>query len=79
MSLDVLVLNEIIEQAAGHRAPHSRLSDVPPSEMPERIPFKELLKQKIIEGCFRCIDIFCVWDCGFPWSLFKKVYINELV
>ncbi|XP_021949266.2 sodium channel protein para isoform X3 [Folsomia candida] len=71
---DVLVLNDIIEQAAGHRAPHSRLSDVPPSEMiPERIPFKELLKQKIIEGCFRCIDIFCVWDCGFPWSLFKKI------
>jgi hypothetical protein len=39
----------------------------------ERVPFKELMKQKIIEGCFRCIDIFCVWNCGFPWSLFKKI------
>lgn len=31
-----------------------------------------LWKQKAIEGCFRCIDIFCVWDWGFPWSLLQK-------
>lgn len=30
------------------------------------------MKQKLIEGCFRCIDIFCVWDWGFPWSYLQK-------
>jgi len=34
---------------------------------------RNILKEKLIEGCFRCVDIFCVWDCGFPWSLLQKM------
>ncbi|OXA50295.1 Sodium channel protein para [Folsomia candida] len=64
---DVLVLADIIEQASG--PPHSRRI----SDMEEEENARNLLKQKIIEGCFRCIDIFCVWNCGFPWSVFKKI------
>lgn len=30
------------------------------------------LKQAVIDGCYRCIDIFCVWNCGFPWSFLQK-------
>jgi len=70
-ALDVLVLNDIIEQAAsggGGPANSRRVSD-----MEEELNARALLKQKIIEGCFRFIDIFCVWNCGFPWSVFKKV------
>lgn len=63
----MLVLADIIEQASG--PPHSRRI----SDMEEEENARNLLKQKIIEGCFRCIDIFCVWNCGFPWSVFKKI------
>ncbi|CAL8142651.1 unnamed protein product [Orchesella dallaii] len=66
---DVMVLNDIIEQAAGRSSRLSRVSELEA----DPINMKELIKQKLIEGCFRCIDIFCVWDCGFPWSLLKKV------
>jgi voltage-gated sodium channel type II alpha len=73
--VDVLVLSEMVEVAAGGKRSHSatHFSHSGVESAGERVPFKELIKQKIIEGCFRCIDIFCIWDCGFPWSLFKKV------
>ncbi|CAG7823253.1 unnamed protein product [Allacma fusca] len=62
---DVMVLNDIIEQAAGRQ---SKASD-----RGEEEEEGNRFKQKIIEGCFRCIDVFCIWDCGFPWSFIKKV------
>jgi hypothetical protein len=36
------------------------------------------LKQKLFEGCIRFIDIFCVWNCGFPFQLAQK-YISLIV
>ncbi|XP_055922890.1 sodium channel protein para isoform X3 [Eupeodes corollae] len=65
---DVMVLNDIIEQAAGRQ---SRASDkgvsiyyFPTEDDDEDGP---TLKDKAIEAFLRGIDIFCVWDCCFCW------------
>lgn len=46
-----MVLNDIIEQAAGRSSRLSRVSEL----AVEPVNMKELIKQKLIEGCFRCI------------------------
>lgn len=35
-------------------------------------------KDKLLAGMFRCIDIFCVWDCCWLWLEIQK-YISLLV
>lgn len=35
-------------------------------------------KDKLLAGVFRCIDIFCVWDCCWLWLEFQK-YVSLLV
>lgn len=42
-------------------------------EEQERLPLKEIIKAKIKEVLLELLDIFCLWDCGFPYSVFKKV------
>lgn len=48
--LDVLVLNDIIDQAARTERQSRRISETNRHE-----DWKNLIKQKLIEGCFRCI------------------------
>lgn len=36
------------------------------------------MKDKLLAGMFRCIDIFCVWDCCWLWLEIQK-YISLLV
>ncbi|CAL8126446.1 unnamed protein product [Orchesella dallaii] len=61
---DVMVLNEIVDQAGRQ----SKASERPPDEN----AIKPRLKDRIIHGCIKFIDVFCVWDCGFPWSSLQK-------
>ncbi|XP_032685136.1 sodium channel protein para isoform X29 [Odontomachus brunneus] len=67
---DVMVLNDIIEQAAGRQ-----------SQTPEQGDDDEegpTMKDKLLAGMYRCIDIFCVWDCCWLWLEFQK-YVSLLV
>ncbi|XP_055537088.1 sodium channel protein para isoform X48 [Wyeomyia smithii] len=70
---DVMVLNDIIEQAAGR---HSRASDhgvsvyyFPTEDDDEDGP---TFKEKALEFTMRMIDIFCVWDCCWVWLKFQE-------
>ncbi|XP_017114851.1 sodium channel protein para isoform X34 [Drosophila elegans] len=65
---DVMVLNDIIEQAAGR---HSRASDrgvsvyyFPTEDDDEDGP---TFKDKALEVILKGIDVFCVWDCCWVW------------
>ncbi|KAM8721651.1 hypothetical protein ACLKA7_007518 [Drosophila subpalustris] len=70
---DVMVLNDIIEQAAGR---HSRASDrgvsvyyFPTEDDDEDGPtFKDRALEVILKG----IDVFCVWDCCWVWLKFQE-------
>ncbi|KAK8729296.1 hypothetical protein OTU49_008750 [Cherax quadricarinatus] len=75
---DVMVLNDIIEQAAAHAGRQSRASDhgvsiyyFPAEE--EEESFKEKLKKKLLEYLMKCIDLFCVWDCCMVWIKFAEL------
>ncbi|ODM91688.1 Sodium channel protein para [Orchesella cincta] len=72
---DVMVLNDLMKDLEPTGRPESKVSRRTSGveEEGERVNIKELIKAKLIEGCFRCIDIFCLWDCGFPWSFIKKI------
>ncbi|XP_015185094.1 PREDICTED: sodium channel protein para isoform X1 [Polistes dominula] len=75
---DVMVLNDIIEQAAGRqsRTPEQGVSTYYfPTDDDEEGP---TLKEKILAGIIRCIDIFCVWDCCNLWLEIQK-YVALLV
>ncbi|XP_026827703.1 sodium channel protein para isoform X3 [Ooceraea biroi] len=75
---DVMVLNDIIEQAAGRQSqtPEQGVSTYyfPTDDDEEEPTFKD----KLVAGMFRCIDIFCVWDCCWLWLEFQK-YVSFLV
>ncbi|XP_068993505.1 sodium voltage-gated channel paralytic isoform X2 [Neodiprion pinetum] len=69
---DVMVLSDIIEQAAGRQ---SKASDHGvsiyyfPTEDDEEGP---AFKEKLLALCLRGIDIFCVWDCCWVWLKFQE-------
>ncbi|XP_052872344.1 sodium channel protein para isoform X9 [Anopheles cruzii] len=62
---DVMVLNDIIEQAAGR---HSRASDHGEDDEEDGPTFKD----KAIEFLMNMIEIFCVWDCCWVWLKFQE-------
>ncbi|KAG7205597.1 hypothetical protein KM043_007563 [Ampulex compressa] len=67
---DVMVLNDIIEQAAGRQ-----------SRTPEQGDDDEegpTFKDKLLSAVLRCIDIFCVWDCCWLWLEIQK-YVSLVV
>nr|CAD7424705.1 unnamed protein product [Timema monikensis] len=67
---DVMVLNDIIEQAAGRQ---SRASEH--GEEDEEGP---TLKEKIVAQFFKYIDVFCVWDCCWLWLKIQE-YVALIV
>ncbi|XP_058166600.1 sodium channel protein para isoform X24 [Anopheles ziemanni] len=62
---DVMVLNDIIEQAAGR---HSRASEHGEDDDEDG----PTLKDKAMEFLMKIIDIFCVWDCCWVWLKFQE-------
>ncbi|XP_065082766.1 sodium channel protein para isoform X23 [Ochlerotatus camptorhynchus] len=62
---DVMVLNDIIEQAAGR---HSRASDHGEDDDEDGPTFKD----KAVEFTMRMIEVFCVWDCCWAWLKFQE-------
>ncbi|XP_066584602.1 sodium channel protein para isoform X5 [Prorops nasuta] len=75
---DVMVLNDIIEQAAGRRSrsPEQGVSTYYfPTDDDEEGP---TFKDKMLSAFFRGIDILCVWDCCWVWLEFQK-YVSLLV
>ncbi|XP_076682987.1 sodium voltage-gated channel paralytic isoform X35 [Andrena cerasifolii] len=75
---DVMVLNDIIEQAAGrrNRTPEQGVSThyFPTDDDEEGPRFKDKLLAAVLRG----IDIFCVWDCCWLWLEIQK-YVSLLV
>ncbi|XP_055302529.1 sodium channel protein para isoform X17 [Sitodiplosis mosellana] len=64
---DVMVLNDIIEQAAGrqsHASDHGE-DDDDDEDGPT-------MREKLFEFGMRMIDLFCVWDCCEPWLKFQS-------
>ncbi|GFG40089.1 hypothetical protein Cfor_10976, partial [Coptotermes formosanus] len=69
---DVMVLNDIIEQAAGRpgRASEQGVSIYYfPTDEDDEGP---TLKERLLALCLRGIDIFCVWDCCWLWIKFQE-------
>ncbi|KAH7962434.1 hypothetical protein HPB52_016067 [Rhipicephalus sanguineus] len=62
---DVMVLNDIIEQAAGRQSKASERE----REEQERPKFKD----KCMANCLKCIDMFCVWDCCWYWIRIQEI------
>ncbi|XP_048512260.1 sodium channel protein para isoform X30 [Athalia rosae] len=62
---DVMVLNDIIEQAAGRQSKASDHGD-DDEEGPA-------LKEKLVALCIQGINIFCVWDCCWAWLKFQEI------
>lgn len=70
---DVMVLNDIIEQAAGRQSKASERVSIyyfpTEREEQERPKFKE----KCMANCLKCIDMFCVWDCCWYWIRIQEI------
>uniref|UniRef100_A0A146LU77 Sodium channel protein n=2 Tax=Lygus hesperus TaxID=30085 RepID=A0A146LU77_LYGHE len=71
---DVMVLNDIIEQAAGRQSRASGEHGVSvyyfPTEEDDEEP---TLKERAVAVCLQGIDVFCVWDCCTPWLKFQEL------
>ncbi|XP_022243584.1 sodium channel protein para-like [Limulus polyphemus] len=69
---DVVVLNEIIEQATGNQShANDRVSIYYfPTEKEEQEKIK--FKDRCLAKCLKYVDIFCVWDCCWCWIRFQE-------
>ncbi|KAA0200133.1 voltage gated sodium channel [Hyalella azteca] len=67
---DVMVLNDIIEQAAQQ---HGRLSRASDHGEDEEEPLAAKIKKKVIEYGKRLIEILCVWDCCWLWLKIQHI------
>ncbi|XP_047500155.1 sodium channel protein para-like [Penaeus chinensis] len=74
---DVMVLNEIIEQAEAQAGRQSQASEhavsyyyFPADEEEETL--KDKIKRKVYEYLMKGIDLFCVWDCCRVWVRFAE-------
>ncbi|XP_055302530.1 sodium channel protein para isoform X18 [Sitodiplosis mosellana] len=72
---DVMVLNDIIEQAAGrqsHASDHGVSVYYFPTEDDDDDEDGPTMREKLFEFGMRMIDLFCVWDCCEPWLKFQS-------
>ncbi|XP_066158520.1 sodium channel protein para isoform X2 [Euwallacea fornicatus] len=77
---DVMVLNDIIEQAAGREMIDEQgvayyFSATNEAQEEEDEP---TLKEKLLENALKLIDMFCVWDCCYCWLQIQK-YVSLVV
>uniref|UniRef100_T1JEU7 Sodium channel protein n=1 Tax=Strigamia maritima TaxID=126957 RepID=T1JEU7_STRMM len=68
---DVMVLNDIIEQAARNSrgSEHGVSIYYFPTDEEEDGP---KWKERVVAKCLKCIDIFCVWNCCACWVKFQE-------
>ncbi|XP_074595082.1 sodium voltage-gated channel paralytic isoform X1 [Brevipalpus obovatus] len=74
---DVMVLNDIIDQAAGHRNKSSERVSIYhfPTERDEiEEDDRPAWKQQITTCCLKSIDILCVWDCCWCWVKVQEMF-----
>ncbi|KAF2359711.1 Sodium ion transport-associated [Trinorchestia longiramus] len=71
---DVMVLNDIIEQAAQQHGRQSHASD---HGEDEEEPLAAKIKKKLVEHGHRLIEMLCVWDCCWLWL--KIQHVLELI
>nr|XP_023023065.1 sodium channel protein para isoform X3 [Leptinotarsa decemlineata] len=71
---DVMVLNDIIEQAAGRQSGASEhgVSTYYFSAQNDGEQEEPTMKERVLAFIMKVIDIFCVWDCCEPWLVFQK-------
>ncbi|XP_076261229.1 sodium voltage-gated channel paralytic isoform X18 [Rhynchophorus ferrugineus] len=80
---DVMVLNDIIEQAAGREMNDGEhvavyyFSANNNENNPEE-PDEPTLRERLLENTLKIIDIFCVWDCCWCWLQIQK-YVALIV
>ncbi|EEB14510.1 sodium channel protein type 4 subunit alpha, putative [Pediculus humanus corporis] len=68
---DVMVLNDIIEQAGRQStvSDHGVATYYFPVDEDEEGPSS---RDRALALCMKCIDIFCVWDCCWAWLKFQE-------
>nr|XP_042894950.1 sodium channel protein para isoform X2 [Parasteatoda tepidariorum] len=72
---DVMVLNDIIEQAAGRQSKASERVSVyyfPTDREEEEEEEKLKFKERCLPYCLKCIDVCCIWDCCTCWIYFQE-------
>ncbi|XP_017780931.1 PREDICTED: sodium channel protein para isoform X5 [Nicrophorus vespilloides] len=78
---DVMVLNDIIEQAAGRQMgeqEHGVSVSYYFSANDDDEEDEPTMKEKILEWLIKMIDILCVWDCCWLWLQLQK-YVSLVV
>nr|ABH12275.1 putative voltage-gated sodium channel [Cyriopagopus schmidti] len=63
---DLMVVNDIIEQAAGRQSRESERERDEEEERPS-------LRDRCLANCLKFIEIFCVWDCCWCWLRFQEI------
>ncbi|KAI1296926.1 Sodium channel protein para [Halotydeus destructor] len=73
---DVMVLNDIIDQAAGRQSKSSERDNEDEEDEEEYYEEEErpTFKERFITGCLKCVDIFCVWDCCWCWVRIQELF-----
>ncbi|KAG8197669.1 hypothetical protein JTE90_001597 [Oedothorax gibbosus] len=72
---DLMVVNDIIEQAAGRQSKESERVSVYyfPTDREEDMDNRPRFRERCLANCLKCIDIFCVWDCCQCWVRFQEI------
>ncbi|RWS27821.1 sodium channel protein para-like protein [Leptotrombidium deliense] len=67
---DVMVLNDIIDQAAGRQSKSSERAEKDEYLDEEKPNFKE----RFMMTCLKSIDILCIWDCCWCWVRIQELF-----
>ncbi|XP_053203618.1 sodium channel protein para-like isoform X3 [Panonychus citri] len=73
---DVMVLNDIIDQAAGRQSKSSERVSIYyfPTDKEDCEEEKPSCKQQFTTSCLKAIDIMCVWDCCWCWVRIQELF-----
>ncbi|XP_015793193.1 sodium channel protein para-like isoform X2 [Tetranychus urticae] len=73
---DVMVLNDIIDQAAGRQSKSSERVSIYyfPTDKEDCEEEKPSCKQQFTTSCLKAIDVLCVWDCCWCWVRIQELF-----
>nr|XP_042895936.1 sodium channel protein para [Parasteatoda tepidariorum] len=75
---DLMVVNDIIEQAAGRQSKDSERVSVYYFPTEREDEDRPRFKERCLASCLKCLDVFCVWDCCECWVRFQE-FISLIV